>query len=287
MPSTGPISHVSDTARWVALYRAMESERPDALFHDPYARRLAGERGEQILRSLRGGRAGAWSMIVRTTVLDEMILRAVMENHVDAVLNLASGLDTRAYRLPLPRGLRWIDVDFPDVVAYKQTQLANEHPACDLEYAAVDLTDAVQRDVLFARVGSAGRRVLVITEGLLIYLLPEQVAELARALHAQPSFYWWLMDLGSPRVLQYVERRWGKTLAQGNAPFRFAPAEGTAFFAPYGWRESQYRSMWDESIRLKRTMRWAWFWNIVGRFAPKARREELRRMSGVVLFERR
>ena len=50
------LRNISDTARWVAFYRAMESERPDALFHDPYARRLAGERGEQIVRSLPRGR---------------------------------------------------------------------------------------------------------------------------------------------------------------------------------------------------------------------------------------
>ena len=42
MPTSTPISHVSDTAHWVAMYRAMESERPDALFRDPHARRLAG-----------------------------------------------------------------------------------------------------------------------------------------------------------------------------------------------------------------------------------------------------
>src|SRR6266567_1544795 len=64
--ASGTIEHVSDTARWVALYRAMESERPDALFRDPYARKLAGERGERILASMRRGRAWAWPMIVRT-----------------------------------------------------------------------------------------------------------------------------------------------------------------------------------------------------------------------------
>ena len=46
--STSPISNVSDTARWVAVYRARESARPDALFHDPYAELLAGERGRAI-----------------------------------------------------------------------------------------------------------------------------------------------------------------------------------------------------------------------------------------------
>jgi O-methyltransferase involved in polyketide biosynthesis len=52
MPSA-PIKNVSDTARWVAVYRAMEAERPDAIFRDPFARRLAGERGEEIVRSMR------------------------------------------------------------------------------------------------------------------------------------------------------------------------------------------------------------------------------------------
>ena len=54
-----PIHGISDTARWVAYFRARESERPDALFHDPYAGRLAGERGFQI--------ATLWSMETSTT----------------------------------------------------------------------------------------------------------------------------------------------------------------------------------------------------------------------------
>ena len=108
--ASGTIEHVSDTARWVALYRAMESERPDALFHDPYARRLAGERGERILASLKQGRTWAWPMIVRTAVMDELILRGIARDRVDTVVNLAAGLDTRPYRLPfLPHsaGSRW------------------------------------------------------------------------------------------------------------------------------------------------------------------------------------
>src|SRR6185369_17641435 len=42
------VSNVSDTARWVATYRAQETARPDALFKDPFAERLAGERGRAI-----------------------------------------------------------------------------------------------------------------------------------------------------------------------------------------------------------------------------------------------
>ncbi len=43
------IENVSDTALWVAVYRAMETARPDAIFRDPYAERLAGDKGVKIV----------------------------------------------------------------------------------------------------------------------------------------------------------------------------------------------------------------------------------------------
>ena len=287
MPAvSAPIQHISDTARWVALYRAMESDRRDALFRDPYARRLAGERAERILAGMKRGREWAWPMIVRTAVMDELILRAIDRDGVTTVLNLAAGLDARPYRLPLPPSLRWVEVDFPDVIAYKQEQLAVERPVCVLEQVGADLTDVARRRAPFAEIGGAGRPVLVVTEGLLIYLTREQVAALADDLAAQPSFRWWLLDIASPGLLKMLEKTWGRAVAAGNAPFQFAPAEGTAFFAPHGWREAEFRSTWEEALRLKRTMRLAWLWQLIGRLYPKRKREEARRFAGMVMLRR-
>src|SRR6266571_5335701 len=199
---------------------------------------------------------------------------------------LAAGLDTRPYRLPLSPSLRWVEVDFPDVIAYKQAQLAGERPACALEQVGIDLTDVARRRALFDRIGRPARRVLVVSEGLLIYLPPEAVAALAADLAVPPSFRWWLIDLASPRLLKMMERTWGRAVAQGNAPFRFAAAEGTRVFEPHGWREAEFRSMWEESLRLRRTMPLAWLWNLVGKLYPKSKRDEFRRMSGIVLLER-
>src|SRR5256885_10059008 len=70
-----------------------------------------------------------------------------------------------------------------------------------------------------------------------------------------------------------LEKMWGRAVAAGNAPFQFAPAEGTAFFAPHGWREAEFRSTWEEALRLKRTMRLAWLWQLIGRLYPKRKRE--------------
>ena len=120
----GEIANISDTAFWVAVYRAMESERPDAHFHDPYARLLAGRHGEQIVRKLPFAKSAAWAMIVRTIVMDEFIMRCVNEG-AGTVVNLAAGLDARPYRLPLPASTQWIEVDLPDILTYKEEKLKN------------------------------------------------------------------------------------------------------------------------------------------------------------------
>src|ERR1044071_1266015 len=103
-----PIANVSDTARWVAYYRAMETDRPDAHFRDPYARRLAGPEGKAIVDKMPRGKASAWAMVTRTAVFDEIVLDVVRNQQVDTVLNIAAGLDARPWRLPLPSSLRWI-----------------------------------------------------------------------------------------------------------------------------------------------------------------------------------
>jgi methyltransferase (TIGR00027 family) len=280
------IENISDTARWVAVYRAMESARPDALFRDPYADRLAGERGHQILASMKNGRTYAWPMIVRTAIFDEIILDAIQKRGADLVVNLAAGLDARPWRLPLPPSLQWVDVDLPGILNYKTETLRSEIPKCRYEAVTVDLTDAEARLALFARLGAGAKRALVVAEGLLIYLTPEQVGALATDLHARPSFQEWLIDLASPQLLKRMSGTWGKSVAAAGAPFQFAPEEGTEFFRPYGWREAMYRSTWEEAQRLNRTMTGAWLWNLLGRLMPKSKRDQARRFSGYVLLER-
>jgi methyltransferase (TIGR00027 family) len=247
------IRNISDTARWVAFYRAMESEQPDALFHDRWARQLAGERGEAIARGMPQGIQAGRSMAVRTAVMDEIIVRQVAGGAA-AVLNLACGLDTRPYRLPLPSALHWIEVDLPGILDAKEEVLAGELPVCALERVRLDLADREARRALFARVAAAGGPVLVVSEGLLVYLRDEQVGELARDLAAAPQFQWWLCDLVPPLLLKMMRRSWGRRLAAAGAPLQFAPAAGPDFFRPFGWQAVEMRPFMVEARRLHREM---------------------------------
>lgn len=280
------IENVSDTARWVAVYRAMETERPDAHFRDPWARRLAGPRGEEIVRELPGGAATSWAMVVRTAVMDEVILDTVRTQGADLVLNLAAGLDTRAWRLDLPPGLRWVDVDLPGILSYKTDAMRSETPRCRYEAAPCDLTVEAERSALLSRLGRESRSALVVTEGLLIYLKEEEVGALAAALAAESAFQWWLTDLASPRLLAWIRKRWGKQAGKGNAPFLFGPAAGSAFFEPFGWREVLWRSSLEEARRLRRQMRGMWLQHIIMRLLPESKKEGMRRFNGFLLLRR-
>jgi methyltransferase (TIGR00027 family) len=280
------IGHISDTARWVAWYRAMESRRPDAIFRDPFAERLAGPDGSAIVAKMPRGKSTAWAMIVRTAVFDEIIMTRVREHGADLVLNLAAGLDARPWRLPLPPSLRWVDVDLPGILDYKTGTLRGESPVCDYHAQAADLTRPEALADILARHGADGRRALVVTEGLLVYLKPDDVAHIAATLAGAPSFRWWLIDLASPRLLKYMNRTWGRSLDSGNASFRFAPADGSGFFRPLGWHELSFRSSGDEAHRLHREMRLIWLWRFLSRLSSPARQEEFRRMAGFVLLGR-
>ena len=100
-PAEPLIRNISDTALWVAVYRARETERQDALFRDPFARKLAGERGEQIAKDLRAGQRYEWPYTARTVRFDQIVTEQIKQD-ADMVINLAAGLDTRPYRMELP-----------------------------------------------------------------------------------------------------------------------------------------------------------------------------------------
>jgi methyltransferase (TIGR00027 family) len=246
------IANISDTARWVAAFRALESERPDAVFRDPFARALAGDRGFELTEKLRGAYAIGFTMAVRTRVLDEMLLQAIYEDGCEMVINLAAGLDTRPQRLPLPRELRWVEADLPGIFDHKESVLGGAKANCELERVRVDLADHAARSALLARLGAEAKRAVVLTEGLLVYLPEAAVATLARELHAQPAFASWMMDLVDSRALLVARLMWNGQLASGDARMQFGPREGPAYFARFGWRLRGLRSLLEEGARLRR-----------------------------------
>jgi methyltransferase (TIGR00027 family) len=284
MANTGKIENISDTARWVAVYRAQETERKDAIFRDPLARILAGEKGAEIVKALPHGRSMAWVIVVRTAVFDELILKAVAQG-ADLVVNLAAGLDTRPYRLNLPAGLRWVEVDLPGILDYKEAKLAGEKPRCRLERRRADLSDPAARREVFSSVAADAKRALVITEGLLIYLTEKLVQDVARDLRSVPAFHWWLIDHATPALLKMIEKQMNPHLPAGSE-FKFSVENAGEFFGKLGWQTAEERLPSDEARRLKREMPFMWLFRLMSFMMPAEKKEMYRRMSAYSLLER-
>ena len=168
----------------MAVYRAQETERPDALFRDPFAAKLAGDRGREIAGEMTFSHKHEWSFVTRTYLIDQFVTEQVLGG-VDMVVNLAAGLDARPYRMSLPTDLQWIEVDLPELLDYKEEILRDDKPVCALERIRLDLSNVDARRALFQQLSGRAKKALILTEGLLIYLSPEEVASLAADLPAQ------------------------------------------------------------------------------------------------------
>lgn len=249
--SQADINDVTDTALWVAAYRAQESERADALFNDNKAALLVGDMGELIATRTQGSRYTAWSVVIRTHIIDQFIQKLLTEN-IDTVINLGAGLDTRPYRLELDAKLRWIEVDFPKIIDHKNEKLYGETPRCRLERLALDLSNEEERLSFLQKISSESKNVLIITEGVIPYLSNTDALSLLQSLKQFKNFKYWITEYYSPEILKFL--RTPKRLSEmRNAPFLFYPENWFNFFEDNGWKQLETKYFGVESQKLGRT----------------------------------
>ncbi|NTY58430.1 class I SAM-dependent methyltransferase [Mycolicibacterium sphagni] len=178
-------SSVGATATSVAASRALASQGPDALIHDPYADALVKAVGVESLIRVANGEATieddpmlnrrrmTEQIAVRTRYFDDFFTNAARDGIRQAVI-LASGLDTRAYRLSWPAGAVVFELDQPQVIEFKTRVMADlgVSPTAERRAISVDLRDdwpTALRENGF----DVNQPTAWIAEGLLIYLPPE------------------------------------------------------------------------------------------------------------------
>lgn len=283
------IEHVSDTAFWVAYYRWIETQRPDALFKDPLSIKLVGDRGAKLAKHMGIERAMAWSMALRTWIIDRYILEQVAAG-CNGFINLGAGLDTRPYRLDLPADFQWIEVDFAHVVDYKNDILKDDKPVCRLTRIACDLADDEARGQLLNELNLVSENLCVLTEGVIPYLNNEEVSSLAWDLCAQSHITHWITDYFSPLFNRMSARgKIRRRLAQ-NAPFRFNPGPNPGdwpeFFAANGWTIAEMRFSGDEGTKIGRGLPAGWLGRLLMPLASEARLRPFKRLNGFALLQK-
>ncbi|MFI6942076.1 class I SAM-dependent methyltransferase [Streptomyces sp. NPDC050418] len=236
---TEQMDAVGRTALITAAMRAVEYRRADRLHNDQYAELLSGELGPALLEELTGDMTGVQKQrllsvfdlnAVRTRFFDDCLLREART--VTQIVSLASGLDTRPYRLDWPGHVRYFEVDRPAVMAYKADRLGEVPARAEHRMIAADLTDEDWAEQLIAADYDPGLPSVWLMEGLLYYL-PEPDAHWlvsrVRALSAPGSVL--TADIASAAAVAGqigAFTRWG-------CPWVFGTDEPEAFLDGHGF----------------------------------------------------
>jgi methyltransferase (TIGR00027 family) len=179
------LSGVSTTAVGVARIRAGESKRTDRLFDDPYAAAFVAAMpdayatdGSRSEAARAVGARIALHVVVRTRFYDDY-LQAAAADGIRQVVLLAAGLDTRAFRLPWPDGTTVLEVDLPEMVAFKNDVLAADDstPTATRVPVIADLTQDWAAGMAAAGFDPAQPTAWLV-EGLLVYLTHDDAARL-------------------------------------------------------------------------------------------------------------
>ncbi len=257
------LSGVCETLLIPLAARVVESESDAPAFRDP--------RGVAFARLLDFDAANVardrWNKVgcqARTVILDAAVNDFLQRNPRATVINLGAGLCTRYWRVESRESLRWFDVDLPSVIALKRellASIASEPPDGGRQYATLeaDVTDHAWMGQI-PRV--ADEPVLVIAEGLLMYLDPEEVQRLIIGVTDRYAGGELLMEAWSP----FVRRVWGT----------ISPAlRRTGVSLHWGLDNPQTIEAWDQRIRLINEWRpgdWEpQRWGLL-RYAPPLRR---------------
>ncbi|MFF3020510.1 class I SAM-dependent methyltransferase [Streptomyces sp. NPDC057939] len=263
---------VSRTAQWTAAARALETDREDRLFADPYARTVADTIGFELLERYAG--AGTVPFLaIRTTYLDRAIVRAVEEHGIRQVVFLAAGMDTRFYRLPWPDGVTVYELDRPALLDAKADMLAGEpDPAGRTRVTVpVDLT----RDwtgPLTAAGWRADEPVLWIVEGLLFFLPEDAVRNLISTLagHSAPGSVL-LGDVISKSALNNpLSRPFLNSLKEDGNPWLFGTETPEQLLAECGWAVREVRQPGEPGADFGR-----WPYPVPARAVPRVPRSFL------------
>lgn len=281
------IENVSDTAFWVAFYRSVENERKDALFQDPLAGLLLEEYGKKVSGSMKAfERYAYWSVTIRTPLIDKYILKYLNQGY-KTIINLGAGLDTRPYRLSLPQGTQWIEVDFPEVIALKNEKLKEKKLNCKLERIGLNLSNQIDRKILFDELNRRVGPAIILTEGLIPYLTESAVNSIANDIIAQSSFELWITEYYSPEVYpRYQSPKFQNLL--GESRFQFFPADWFSFFENGGWVKKEMKYLYDEAIRHNRKFPlpwWASFLRFI--FGEERMMKNIRKFSAYIVLEKR
>ncbi len=208
------VTGVPETMIQTLYARAKESQKDNPMIQDDMAAEIVSKLDYDFSNADKD-KAMSYGVIARTIVLDEMVERYLSKNPKTVVINIASGMDTRCYRMK-GKYLRWYNVDLPETMEIREKFLTENGPIYQIAKSAMDAsyTDEIVCD---------GENVLVVIEGLSMYLQEKDVLQMFSIIEKNFSKVTVMIETMSPFVVCHIKE---KSIEGSNAKFTWGVKNG-------------------------------------------------------------
>ena len=242
--------------------RDAEQRRP--VCGDVYAKVFMNEEGLQILEAFKDETGPNTSNVARHRIIDDLLRQELLANPNVCVVIIGAGFDSRAFRL---KGGSWVELDEPQVIAYKNERLPASHSENELHRIAIDFSiDSLQEKLSSF---SNRDRVVVIIEGVFMYLEQEVIDKLLQTLRREFPRHKLICDLMTREFFE----RYGKTIhvkvTGMGATFKFTVDSPEEIFLKNEYRLVDKISIVEQSVRFRARFIPSVLWKMLARIFPR------------------
>ncbi|MES2126999.1 MAG: SAM-dependent methyltransferase [Pseudomonadota bacterium] len=234
---------VSDTAFLTCGARALDAALPFPVCGDIYAERFINDHARRVLALFRRQGRQRASIVVRHRLIDDLLRARLAADPDTSVILVGAGFDTRAFRLD---GGHWTEIDEPAVIAHKEAVL----PASDCPNSLARIAIEFAQERLADRLPLAAPPVVVVMEGVSMYLDEEQTRDTLQALLAAYPGHTLICDLVTRTFMARYGRKLTKQVNKLGAEFAGLSEAPLQRFEAAGYRLARQESLVARSFEM-------------------------------------
>lgn len=221
---------ISKTAFYCCGVRMQDAERSNPVCGDIYARAFMNEDGLRILEAFKDETAPNASNVARHRIIDDFLRQELLADSNLCVVIIGAGFDSRAFRL---EGGTWVELDEPQVIAYKNERLPASNCENDLQRIPIDFsTDSLEEKL---SPFSSRSPAAVVIEGVFIYLGEEVIGQLLQTLRRVFPRHKLICDLMSREFFENHGGTMHEKLSGIGASFKFTADDPEKVFLENGY----------------------------------------------------
>ena len=236
---------ISQTAFYCCGVRMRDAERAQPVCGDTYAKVFMNEDGIRILDKFNDEVAPNTSNVARHRIIDDLLREELVAHPNLCVVIIGAGFDSRAFRL---KGGSWVELDEPQVIAYKSERLPASQSPNELQRIPIDFSTESLEEKLWPLVGHSP--VAVVIEGVFMYLEEETIKQLLQTLRRVFPHHKLICDLMTRIFFQKYGRTIHEKITGMGASFKFTADNPEALFLQSGYRRIGWISIIEKAFEF-------------------------------------